>query len=316
MHERPPPPDFRYVGLAPRGGSRAHTLAAGGLGLSALGGLFALSGELTTSVGAALALSFVGLAGWVGARRSPPLPHGAREARMAIVPWGVVLEPDTEPRVLRWPAVRRVEVEVEHTIRGGTPAIVASIVTVSTDREAFVGRAPGATGLERLVAGLPCYAEEAARPVGRDLAGLVPFDEAVMEPVADALLARAVELVAASDGASELDLGDGVYRGSLRLDGAPAVLRRLGEVLLRDPSDVADPRPLAAILAGLLGATGLLPTLTRLVSSPHPFVAATAKASALRLGASPTRVGTLDELSAFVFAEDLTLLGEWAQNEA
>jgi hypothetical protein len=73
----------------------------------------------------------------------------------------------------------------------------------------------------------------------------------------------------------------------------------------------ADPRPLACILAGTLDARELVPDLLLLASSPHPVVAACAKAAALRLGAPPNRAGSLDEVASFLFEEDIELGKRW-----
>jgi hypothetical protein len=224
---------------------------------------------------------------------------------MAIVPWGVVVSGDTERRILRWPAVRSVHVQQEHELRGGTPSIVESIVTVETERESLVGRVRGAAGLERLVAGLERYAEEASRPVSFDLAGEEAVEEGVTEPVAELLLRRARE--GRDVHARRLrprSAHRGLSRCGARAAATPATVVRLRELLDEDLRRSADPRPLAALLAAVLGARELVPELLRLTASPHPFVAASAKAAALRLGAPPNRAGSLDELSAFLFDDD------------
>jgi hypothetical protein len=73
----------------------------------------------------------------------------------------------------------------------------------------------------------------------------------------------------------------------------------------------ADPRPLAAILAGQLGARELVSELLRLASVPHPVAAVFGKTAALRLGAPPNRAGSLDEVAAFLFEEDVELGQRW-----
>jgi hypothetical protein len=62
----------------------------------------------------------------------------------------------------------------------------------------------------------------------------------------------------------------------------------------------------------LVGARELVPQLLHLVSAPHPIVAATAKAAALRLGAPQCRAGAIDEVAAFLFDEDRERLERWA----
>jgi hypothetical protein len=236
----------------------------------------------------------------------------AHEVAMAVVPWGIIVAPDTEPRVLRWPAVRKVSVDVTHTLRGGTPAILESFVTVETERELLAGRAPGAVGLESLVANLDAYAEEAARPPARDLDGSAPAGDDATEPVATLLLKLAEEICSSGSGAARLLLPAGGYRSVSTQKAAPETLPELREVLYSSGGAPADPRPLAAILAGMLGARDLVPDLLRLVSSPHPIVAAFAKAAALRLGAPLNRAGTLSEIGPFLFDEDLDAIRAWA----
>jgi hypothetical protein len=77
----------------------------------------------------------------------------------------------------------------------------------------------------------------------------------------------------------------------------------------------ADARPLAAMVAALLRLQSLVPDLLRLASSPHPLVAAVAKAAAMRLGAGKNRAGAIAEVAAFLFDEDLDRLERWAAVE-
>jgi hypothetical protein len=236
----------------------------------------------------------------------------AREVTMAVVPWGIIVAPDTEPRVLRWPAIKKVSVDVTHTLRGGTPVIVASFVTVLTERETLAGRASGAVGLESLVANLDAYADEASRPPARDLEGSAPAGDDATEPVATLLLKLAEELCSSGSGAARLLLPAGGYRSVSTRRAASETLEELHAALYSSADTPADPRPLAAILAGMLGARELVPDLLRLVSSPHPMVAAFAKAAAIRLGAPLNRAGALAEIGPFLFDEDLEAIRAWA----
>lgn len=307
---RVPPPDFRYVWLGP--GSRsagtgfaASTLGVAGASVAVFGpGYGALSVGLSL-LGGALALGLTQLSA------SLPLQRGAHEVAMAIVPWGVLITPDTEPRVIRWPAIRRVTVDLRHTLRGGTPAILSSLVSVHTDREILAGRSAGAVDLARLVANLRCYAREAARPVSSDLEGRGAIGDGVTEPVGADLLTAAELLCTSSRGAAELRLPHGGYRMAAARVAAPETVSILRSALAEGHERPADPRPLAAILAGVLGARELVPDLLLLASSPHPIVAAFAKAAALRLGAPLNRAGSLDEVAAFLFEEDVQLGKRW-----
>jgi hypothetical protein len=315
---RAPPPDFRYVWLAPAPSLRALTLAAGTVSLSSITlalGPHATAWTTTSGslpIGLAVAGSAVAAVGLARKLRRPRTPRGAREVSMAIVPWGVVVTPGAEAHILRWPAIRKVEVEVAHTLRGGTPSAVASLVTVHTEREVLAGRAPGAVGLESLVVNLDAFSEEAARPVSLDLDGAEPLGDAEESPVASLLLRHAEELCTSSRGAARLVLPAGSYRTASTRSPGTETLDVLRRCLDGDVPGPADPRPLAAMVAGLLGAQALVPELIRLVSSPHPVVAATARAAALRLGARPSQAGAVDEVVDFLFAEDADVVGKFA----
>lgn len=247
-----------------------------------------------------------------GERNRLRAPARAREVAMAIVPWGILVEPDAEPRVLRWPAVRKVTVDSAHTMRGGTPAVLASVVVVDTGRELLAGRALGAVGLEALQANLDAYAEEAARPVALDLEGLTPADGAT-EPVVAELLARADDLCSTGRGALRLGLPPRGYRSIAAADAGPETVALLRGILANGGEGAADARPLASMVAVLLRAQSLVPELLRLASSPHPLVAAVAKGAAMRLGAGKNRAGAIAEVSAFLFDEDLDRLERWAE---
>jgi hypothetical protein len=308
-----PPPDFRFVWLMPGPSTAAVTLAAGTVGATACGiGLWNVGHQpltlaLTLGVGALATLALAR-----SDRRLTPRSN-AREVNMAIVPWGVLISPDTEPRVLRWPAIRSVRVDVTHALQGGTPSVISSLVTITTEHESLAGRAPGSVALERLVANLEAYAEESSRPVAGDLDGNEPAGEGATEPVAALLLRTAIDLCQTSRGAAQLELPPAGYRTVATPRAAPETVEKLRATLRSGEGCAADPRPLAAMVAGLLGASELVPDLLCLVSSPHPMVSAAAKGAALRLGAPRNRAGSLDEVAAFLFEEDLCVIREWAE---
>lgn len=314
MARKVPPPDFRYVWLMPGPSSAALAAALGTIGLGAFG--TAILGNGHHPFFFAFALTG-GTLGALTLLRSEDRRHkGTREVSMAIVPWGVLVEPDTDPRVLRWPAIRKIGVEVSHAMHGGTPSIISSFVTVQTDRELLGGRTPGPAGLEGLTVNLDAYAEEAARPVAVDLGGFDPSVDSATEPVVAELLRHAEELCATSRGAAELDLPTGSYRTIASAKAAPETIALLRRILSSgvDAAPPADPRPLAAIVAARLGATDLVPDLLRLVSSPHPVVAALAKAAAIRLGAPRNRAGAIDEVASFLFEEDYERIVRWVED--
>src|SRR5262245_38872325 len=244
--------------------SAALAVAAGTIGLGAFG--TALWGSGQHPFFFAFALPFGAFATLTLIRAEERRRRGTREVAMAIVPWGVLVEPDAELRVLRWPAIRRIGVEVSHAMQGGTPSIVSSFVTVQTDRETLGGRTPGPAGLEGLTVNLEAYAEESARPVAVDLSGFELAGDGVTEPVVADLLRHAEDLCATSQGAAELGLPPGGYRTIASPSAAPETVALLRRVLATglDATPPADPRPLATIIAARLGAKDLVPDLLRL----------------------------------------------------
>jgi hypothetical protein len=197
-------------------------------------------------------------------------------------------------------------------MRGGTPSVVASLVTVRTDREVLAGRTAGSVELERLLVNLDLYAEEAARAVAVDLDGSETTGDGATEPVVADVERRARELCASASGAERLNLPTADYRSVAGRAAGPETIAMLRAALAGEVTTSGDPRPLAAMIAGLLGAKQLVPELLRLVSSPHPVVAAVAKATALRLGAPRNRAGSVDEVMAFLFDDDYERLRRWA----
>jgi hypothetical protein len=279
------------------------------MGLAAFGVSLWGTGQALTALGCAAAGA--SLSTLLFAREGRE--RGARQTAMAIVPWGVLLEPDVDTRVLRWPAIREVTVSASHSLQGGTPRVVATSVRVVTEREVFAGRMSGPAGLEGLMANLTRYAEEAALPVASDLEGQEACGDGATEPVIDDLLRAAEALCTTAQGAARLLLPPGGYRRISNGSVGPETQSLLRATLNGAGASSADPRPLAAIVAAMLGARELLPELLRITVSPHPVVAAVARASALRLGATRTRAGSIDELAAFLFEEDRERLHGWAE---
>jgi hypothetical protein len=305
-----PAPDFRYVGLEPVAAPRLG-VAATAFGLGA-GVTLAMSGldlrQALLSGGIASILSGLALRG------AGPTTAVTGSARMAIVPWGVFVETAESPRILRWAAVRSVEIETSRARRRLAWAAQSSRVVIETERERFVGEALGAVPLERLVVHLEAYANEQATPVALELdAGDDGGDtlEAV-EPGCEMLLAIAREWLDSAAAVARLGLSPAGYRRT----GARAATPRAVDVLrlaLRDRTPrAADRRPFAAVVAAELHARELVPDLVALTQCPHPLLAAVARQSARRLGASRTKTGTLDEVAPFLFEVDRTRLEAWA----
>jgi hypothetical protein len=308
------PPDFRYVWLVPTSSRSVATLGASTAALAALSGGLWGTGYPSLSFALTLGASALAALALVKSDEALPARRGAREAAMAIVPWGIIVEPDTDPHVLRWPAVRKVSVDVSRARRGGAPAVLSSLVTIETDGGCLAGRATGAVELERLLVNLEAYAEESARPIARDLAGSTMLG--TVEPVFSCLLHEARRLCSTARGATELGLPTGGYRQVTARRAGPKTTARLRLVLRSNEQNAADPRALAAVLAGELDAVELIPELVSLVTCPHPSIAALAKAAALRLGGSRARAGAVREVAAFLAEGELDAMTRWSERQA
>jgi len=310
-----PPPDFRLVGVEPGPSARSARRAKVAFGAAAfvVGLLVAWRLDWVTVL---CSLLVAGGAVLIVHRSMGPVLAGQRlsEARMSIVPWGVLVHDDPEPRVLRWAAVREIQVDALREMDNATPSTRWSVVKIRTERETLGGRAPGDVALERLEANVERYAEEAGRPLALDLDGIAAHED-VFEPVLERLIARARWLLRTGELEERLALAPRSYRhaGSVPL---PETRGALARVLAQGMDGPADPRALAALLAAELGERSLLGSLLPLTASPHPLVAAVARAAALRLGGDIKRIGALDELADFVPAAELGPLRVWARAPA
>ncbi|MEO7330304.1 MAG: hypothetical protein ABI193_17135 [Minicystis sp.] len=314
MPHRAPPPDFRHVGLLPGPGPATLALAVGLVGLGAFGLSFWAGAHALTAL--ACALGGGTLAGITLGRDA--ISPGARQTAMTIVPWGILLEPEGNVRMLHWSAICDIKVYATHTRKGGTPAVVATSVEVVTEHEIWIGQRPGAAGLETLTVNLRSYAEEAGRPVALDLEGHEACGDGATEPVIDALIHAAEALCSTAQGARRLLLPPGGYRQISNGGVGPETIAFLREILTGGGGGEggADPRPLAALVGVTLGARALLPSLVRLTTSPHPVVAAVARAAMIRLGGLRHQAGSIDELACFLFEEDSAQIARWAEEKS
>ena len=307
-----PAPDFRYVGLEPGPRSRGGLWASATLGFATLGaGLVhgvTVRGVILTGIAA--------VAGGLALRKVGG-PHlgkawNARAVPMAIVPWGILIEQDDQPRVLRWAAVDKVHVEMLHGRDQGTPTTLWSVVTVATrEGETLVGRAAGAVSLDRLLAHLGAYAAEQSHVPSLDLDG-ERAGEGPLEPECEPLLAAAKNWLGSAEATGHLGLEPGGYRTGGARAASPRAIEVLADVL-RDRRDrTTDPRAFAVACAAELAAHELADDIVALVQSPHPILSAIAKSAARKLGVATARAGALDEVAPFLMERDVETLRAWA----
>lgn len=305
-----PTPDFRHVGLQPGPGLRtrfALGVAAAGAGVGAgLVELFSTRAAVVAALVAATGVAF-SLRQILG-----PTARlwGTRAVPMAIVPWGILVSHEEQPRVLHWAAITRVHVEMTYGRDGGTPSTLWSVITVETERERFAARARGAVHLERLLVHLEAYAREASHIVALDLDG-TQQGEGPVEPDCEPLLLAARAYVESAPASNRLGLPAAGYRRAAARSASPRTLDVLRSVLSDRREKAVDPRPFAAILASELGARELVDELVALGQSPHPIIAAVSRVAARRLGASGPRVGGLDAVAPFLIDRDVDALQAW-----
>jgi hypothetical protein len=303
-----PVPDFRYVGLEPIPARRvgvavtAFGLGAGvSLAMSGCDSRHALVAGALASLASAYALR--------GAGAGTALSSGS--ARMAIVPWGVLVHTDEAPRILRWAAVRRIEVALPRarTLLSGTT--ISSVVVVETERDRFVGEAVGRAPLERLVEHLDDYAREQGTPLALDLDGESPAE--VLESELEVLFSAARGWLESAPAAARLELLPAGYRRAGSHTPTRSAIDVLRNVLSDRTPRGADPRAFAAVVAAELEATELAAELVALTQCPHPLVAGVAKQAARRLGVARAKTGTLDEVAPFLWEGDRARLEAWVK---
>ena len=309
-----PAPDFRYVGLEPIMAPRL------GLAVTALG----LGAGVTVAM-SSISPAHAVLAGAVASILSAFALRGAASstttsgsARMAIVPWGVLVEIDDTPRILRWAAIRTIDIQTSRAHR--LPVVGTALwsrVVIGTDRDRFVGAAVGAVLLEQLVEHIEAYASEQGTPVALD------FDDAreerdsveVATPGVEMLISAARDWLASAAAMVQLGLEPAGYRKASALGPTPRAVDVLRQILRdRTPRDT-DRRALAAVLAAELGARALASDLVALAQCPNVLVAAVARVAARKLGAPRAKTGTLDELAPFLFEADRERLEAWANDD-
>ncbi len=310
-----PAPDFRYVGVAPVTTHGIGERSRAVIGSAFVGAYFGAMVGLTSHDH--LAFSFFG-AMLGGAMRvfythksgKIPADPPRVELPMAIVPWGVLIESESQPRALRWAAIERVDVKSKFVRHGAIDTTAFTILTIETAREKFVGRAHGDVPLDRLVAHLKAYSREASHRIALDLDGARPAP-AHLVPSCESLLNAARDYASSSAAVRRLSLAGADYRRAGSRAPSKLAIEELRGVLTNRRDINVDPRPFAAILAAEFGAHELEKEIVALVQSPHPFVAAVAKAAAKRLGVATSRTGSLEEVAPFLFEQDIHSLDAW-----
>ncbi len=307
-----PTPDFRYVGFEPppRGEVRViGSLMTGG----ATAGLALLvhTSALSAALAGLLATSITVMS--LRARSGPIGRWGAKSVGMGFTPWGILLDDTahTQHRVLRWSAIERVHVEMIYGRDQHTPSTLFSNVLVETPRERFTARARGAVPLDAVLVHMEAYAREQAHTVALDLDATREGD-GPFEPDFEPLLSSAHESIDSAPSSQRLGLPPSGYRRAAARTASSDTVSLLRSILRDSAAKRVDPRPLAAVLAAELKATELCDDLLALASSPHPLLAAVARAAALKLGAHATKVGAIDEVAPFLHASDVDGITRWA----
>lgn len=306
------PPELRYQLLRAGPGRSAWALRgiAGGFGLA---GAAALA-IATATPKLLVVMPVLTAVAHVAVRKVSRLlgpSGGLRAVPVGIVPWGIVVDPDGQPEPVPWSRLR----EVSYTLlqrdnRRDADSPSLAVMLFDTDVGLVQAEAEEGEWVTSVDAFAAPFARAAARTVAADLAGREPLDTGGA-PATLALLRRAEALLDSADGRAALSLDAGGYRTTSSRIAGPETRATLRAALWN--GDIGcDPGPLAAVLAADLAISELLPDLLRLILSPSPLLAATARAAAVRLGASRMAAGSLDELEHFLAAEELTELRRWA----
>lgn len=307
------PAELRYQFLRAGPGRSPWAVRGVGVAVGVLVGL-ALFGY-TGMVQAFFVVPVVaGLVGWVfaGVARLIGPSKEYRALPVGIVPWGLVIDPDGASIAVTWRGLRELSF-VRVGRDGNRDADVPHTAVMLFNTEAGVVQAQGEDGewVTTIDAFAPRFARAAPRGPSADIEGTEPLDMAEV-PGSLALLRRAEALLQSAEGRASLGLEGGDYRTTSSKVAGPET-RALLRAALWEADAKYDPGPLAAVLAAELGVEELLPDLLRLILSTSPLLSATARAAALRLGASPVAAGSLDELQYFLPDADIAELRRWAQ---
>lgn len=300
-----PLPGFRYVWLAPEGG-RGPALAPWlGLGLGTAGAVATLA-ELGGGP-ALLAAGGVSVAATMWRKRR----RFADADRVALVPWGVLVESDATLRALLWASVAEVDWAPVGSTWGGISSISHSRIRIDTRLGTYSGSSVGEAPLAGLGAHLAAYTEEQAHVLALDLDDDGRVTQAG-EPACEAVCHAARSLAGTASLRAYLGVDSIDYRGEHGRIVSSEGIAKLRAILRDRVVRVPDRRGLVCALAGELKLGALLEDLFYLVSCPNPTIAALAKHAALRAGGSLARAGGLDEVAPFLHGADVEYLSEAA----
>lgn len=304
METLAPLPGFRYVWLTPERGKRPALAPWLAFAFGTAGAVASVADVTGSSALLAAGAVSCGVSFW--RRRLVP-----NADRVALVPWGVLVETDATLRALLWASVAGVEWAPVGSSSGGLSSISHSHIRIETRLGSYSGRSLGEAPLGGLGANLAAYTEEQAHPLALDLDddGRVT---APGEPACETVCRAARALSGTAQLRAYLGVDSIDYRGQrgriVSSEGIAKLRRILRDRVVRLP----DRRGLVCALIGELKLTALLEDLFWLVSCPNPTIAALAKHAALRAGGSLARAGGLDEIAPFLHGGDVEFLSEAA----
>ena len=300
METLAPLPGFRYVWLAPEHGAALApwlTVGLGGVGAATTSMHLPGSSGFLAAAAASLALA-------VWRRRTAPAAD-----RVAIVPWGILVETEEASRALLWASVADVEWSPVGASSGGLSSISHSRIRIDTRLGTYRGRSPGEAPLGGLGANLAAYTEEQAHVMALDLEDEGRVVQAG-EPSCEAVLRAARALADTAPLRAYLGVDSLDYRGErgavVSAQGVAKLRAILRDRVVRTP----DRRGLACALVGELRLTALVEDLFWLVSCPHPTIAALAKHASVRAGGALARAGGIEEIAPFLHGSDVEFLQE------
>jgi hypothetical protein len=306
------PPELRYQYLRAGPGRSPWALRgiAGGIGVTSAIAMFMSTGLVATLfIGPMIALLVNGM--FRGAARLLGPSKDFRAAPVAIVPWGIVIDPDRSPVPVPWQRLREVSyTRIDQNGNQSTEGAGVAVMLFDTV-DAGTVQAQGEDGewVTSMDAFAPRFARNAPRPLAGDVEGTQALETGGL-PASLALVRRAEAILQSADGRAALGLEAGDYRSTSSRIAGPATRALLRDALWNDRAG-PDPGPLAAVLCAELGIVDVLPDLLQLILSTSPLLAATARAAAARLGASPVAAGSVNELEDFLPGEEIAELRRW-----